>query len=305
MEKITDKNYIEISDDFKIQQLLYLLLDKFHCVCEMNGLKYSLYFGSLIGAIRHKAIIPWDDDIDIVMPRPDYNKLISIINNGADNSLIAYDPNNEEKYAYPFVKVGLKNTVLIEKTVIKDYSKISLYIDVFPMDAIPPENEKHRSNLLLQQLRREHDFYCTKLSLSPVVWKKPFILIRIIKKLFLYLRGGVERINRATLSEIDKYSYDSSSIITYRNTSVRCSQKYEIEKKEFDKTHLTQFGPIYCRIFDEYDAILKRIFGDYMTPPPKTKQVSNHDYSLYIDQTDNILMQCIDGYRRIIQIHFK
>lgn len=298
VKKTIDQKYIEITDDYKIKQLLYLLLDNFHFFCEKNGLKYSLYFGSLIGAVRHKAIIPWDDDIDIVMPRPDYDKLILSLKNEQNSCLQVYDPNTEKKYAYPFVKVGLKNTILVEKTVIDQYSRISLYIDVFPMDVVPSENDKQQSNQRLQKLRREHDFYYTKLKTSPTLWKKPFIIFRAIKKLFLYFRGGLTRINCATISEIDKYSYEESSIITYRNTSIRCSQKYEIDKQEFEHTHLTEFGPIICRIFDEYDVILRRIFGDYMTPPPKEKQISCHNYTLYIDKTDKKLIQCLNGYQK-------
>ena len=66
------KDYVEVNDVKVIQKLLFVLLDEFHRICEENNLIYNIEYGTLIGAVRHKDIIPWDDDIDVSMPRPDF-----------------------------------------------------------------------------------------------------------------------------------------------------------------------------------------------------------------------------------------
>lgn len=286
-------DYIKISDITEIQQLLYHLLERFHNICEENRLRYSLYFGSLLGAVRHSAIIPWDDDVDIVMPRPDYNKLLDLLHDNNNEELFLYDISVNDSYAYPFAKIGLNHTLLIEESVSEKYNRIKLFIDVFPMDAVPSYDKKEKSSAHLQRLRRDHDFYINRIASSPVLWKKPYIIVRLIRRFILDIRGGLKRINNDTLREITKYEYDSSDIISYRNTSIRSALRYEISKKEFDNRHIVPFGHIKCWIFDNYDTILTRIFGDYMTPPPEDKRNSDHPYTLYVDRNCQELIDCI------------
>ena len=124
-----------------MQEMLKSLMKDVHDICEKHGLVYNLYGGSLLGAVRHQDIIPWDDDIDITMPRPDYEKLKTIINQEYSDRFDLYDY-PRDNYIYPYVKLCKKSTVLFEDVLRDKYCKLGLYIDIFPMDGIPETDDK-------------------------------------------------------------------------------------------------------------------------------------------------------------------
>ncbi|MCD8380781.1 MAG: LicD family protein, partial [Lachnospiraceae bacterium] len=133
------KDYIEVSCEKEIQKFLLYLLKEFHEFCEKNNLIYNVFGGTFLGAVRHQGMIPWDDDIDVTMPRGDYEKLIGLIKSGMDNRFkIACYP--DKNYCYPFAKLELVGTILIENSISK-YNKHALYIDVFPVDGYPKKSE--------------------------------------------------------------------------------------------------------------------------------------------------------------------
>ena len=122
MKKLTDKEVKQIELD---------ILEYVHNFCEENGLKYIMNYGTLIGAVRHKGFIPWDDDIDISMPRADYEKLIaSFPKNGRYKIL---DHRTSKDYFNNFVKVIDTNTKIVDNRNDKTYES-GLFIDIFPMD---------------------------------------------------------------------------------------------------------------------------------------------------------------------------
>ena len=121
----------QITDIHELRQLQMGILDHVHAFCEANGLTYFLSSGMLIGAVRHGGYIPWDDDIDIYMPRCDYERFLQIY---SDPSGVyrAIDPQRDPKYYYTFAKVIDQRTLMLEKEV-KGY-EIGVYIDIFPLD---------------------------------------------------------------------------------------------------------------------------------------------------------------------------
>ena len=112
------------------------ILKKFISFCDENNLTYYICGGTLLGAIRHKGFIPWDDDIDVMMPRNEFEKLEKILNEKkiAENlSFISYDNGNMH---YPFGKV-INTNIKIDDSCVKDKLEQYLWIDIFPMDGIP------------------------------------------------------------------------------------------------------------------------------------------------------------------------
>lgn len=87
----------------EVQQRAVNILMYIDKICRKNELKYTIFYGSLIGVERHKGFIPWDDDIDIVMPRPDYNKLIDLLKTDENYTLLAFETRTH--YRYPFAKL--------------------------------------------------------------------------------------------------------------------------------------------------------------------------------------------------------
>ena len=133
---------IKVTELEQVQALLYDLMANFHNICEENGLYYVVFGGTLLGAVRHQAMIPWDDDVDVCMPRKDYEKFCEIIGK-KHSELHTINVYPQKNYIYEFAKFGLKRSLLIEKYLRPSFSKEKLYIDVFPIDGYPTvEDEK-------------------------------------------------------------------------------------------------------------------------------------------------------------------
>ena len=125
-----DENYVQLNGSKEIQTVLLYIFRLFHDLCEKYGLIYNAFGGTMLGAVRHNGFIPWDDDIDVTMPREDYERLVKILRNDNDSELLV-QCFPDENYIYPFAKVGLKETVLVENVVKNPYDKLTLSIDVF------------------------------------------------------------------------------------------------------------------------------------------------------------------------------
>ena len=121
------------NDNFK-RIALDILLD-FDNLCRRNGIKYSLAYGTLIGAVRHKGYIPWDDDIDVIMLRDEYEKFVKIANKlKREHTFISLDTNT--LYSAPLAKI-YNNTTVLKETKHRDLIDIGVYIDVFVFDYVP------------------------------------------------------------------------------------------------------------------------------------------------------------------------
>ena len=134
------------------------ILEKFAEFCECNDLKYYLAYGTLIGAVRHKGYIPWDDDIDLEMPRKDYNKLMEIL--AKQKNLITQNIEIKtpysDNYQYPFIKV-IDNTTFVQETSMRKKYTTSIWIDIFPLDNIPDDEKEQKK--FIEKLYKMNKYY--------------------------------------------------------------------------------------------------------------------------------------------------
>ena len=119
------------------------ILDYVTELCNKNNLTYFLGGGTLLGAVRHKGFIPWDDDVDIMMPREDYDKLAQVISNIDNNRFLYLNYKDNNDYYYPFAKVVDKRTKVKELDC-KEIKDLGVYIDIFPIDNVSDDMQENK-----------------------------------------------------------------------------------------------------------------------------------------------------------------
>lgn len=120
----------------KLHVTLIEILDYVVSLCEKHNIQYCLIYGSALGAYRHKGFIPWDDDMDIAMPRDDYEKFISIMKCQTDAQFSIQSEETEDSYFLTFAKVRKRGTIFVESIAEKKYKNNGIYIDIFPLDLV-------------------------------------------------------------------------------------------------------------------------------------------------------------------------
>ena len=256
-------NYLTLDEVKKCELDILKYIDY---ICTQNNLKYFLSFGTLIGAVRHKGFIPWDDDIDISMPREDYEKLILIMQKQEDEryKVLSY---RTKKYPYPFIKVTDSYTKIEDDGVV-DYPYKGLWIDIFPIDGF---KSQRRSILSKVTIFIEHMRSLASYKRLPDRHKKRK-WIRCISKLFGY---------RFFLYLIERISYNKR-FYTNPYAGVYYAPVKILPKSVYGNGVKAQFENMTFTIPSDYDAFLKEEYGDYMKLPPKELQISHCVKAYYI-----------------------
>ena len=128
----------------RVQQTELDILEVVHNICVENNLKYSIAYGTLIGAVRHHGFIPWDDDIDICMPREDYERFIKIWPSYQFDGYILQNLDTDEDFTQNFTKIRKKNTTFLQKGEEKYKYNKGIFIDIFPGDRVPNSSIKRK-----------------------------------------------------------------------------------------------------------------------------------------------------------------
>lgn len=258
------------------KKIILNVLIKVDRICRANNLRYSLFYGTLLGAIRHHGFIPWDDDIDIIMPIEDYDKLANIISE-CDYGLNFIRPEENEDTCFPFGKVCDTSTRIIEGNLgqIEGYGA---YIDIFPFFKIPPEKKWSRtakwstprrfaSYAKLKKIRK------TTSLITNVGRTVEFIITRMMnpRKLALIPMRDGRKANTFVNENKTDYLY---GVLFHAS---------RFPKEIFDNQVEADFEgyPMMCT--NNPDQNLTIFFGDYMKLPPEEQRVSHHNIICYVD----------------------
>ena len=264
-------------DKNKIQQKELQILKCVGRFCEKNHLKYYLAGGTLLGAIRHKGFIPWDDDIDICMPRPDYERFIRSFN--STNNLMIKS-SSLGNWNAPFAKV-LDLSTKVESQFSED--EVHLWIDIFPVDGLPSDITEVKN--IYEKCSKYRQLYCTgnaRLGEGKTVLRKyaKYILKPLI------CAYGVKRLSEKIETIARSHSYDDSKyvgIVTWGLYGVG----ERMLKTEFEKGVSVEFEGHQFPAMSCWDGYLSGIYGDYMQLPPVEKR-KTHDITVYVN-SDKII----------------
>ena len=245
--------------------------------CDEHNLRYFLTYGSLIGAVRHHGFIPWDDDIDIQMPREDYNVLIKTFNQEKKNSNYELIAPGECKSRHSIVKIIDLRTVKIEPGIDYSHGMLGIDVDIFPIDGMPSdEGEYLRWRKQLFRYYRRYDAAVKERKGSI----KHIIYLNLMSPPFVPAKFWLN----CALKLHKKYPYKESEFVgtmemVWNGTGNR------VKKSVFDEEIEAEFEGRVFKIPKFYDELLTALYGDYMELPPKEKQITHHKNNVFWKDT--------------------
>jgi lipopolysaccharide cholinephosphotransferase len=262
MRRITDIN--------ELRNIQMGILDDVHRFCQEQGLTYSLSSGTLIGAVRHQGYIPWDDDIDIYMPRNDYEVFVKTYQSATGYHRVI-NPAAEPHYYYTFAKVVDQRTRMVEDEV--EGYEIGVFIDVFPIDYVSDDAKERerifRKKYLLYKIRR------CKLSQSNPLRVNGALPLRsrVGYLCYKYWPMTVAQLNRKIRRLIVR---DNPTHHLCNMTEAGPRKDAAFPADDFAATVEMLFEGKKYMVMEGYDEYLTQTYGDYMTLPPEDQRVTHH-----------------------------
>lgn len=253
----------------KIQLEILIELDR---LCRENNIQYSLYFGTLLGAIRHKGFIPWDDDIDVVMHRKEYDKFMNLISDQIGSDFFIQNYETDPMFFRSFSRIRKNNTLYVQRFFKNLDIHHGIFIDVFPFDAVYENVNKERLRIkYLQALRKLNvikHFGVDKNS----SWIK-----KTLQKMIATIIPE-QRFNRYITKINTKRNDMGLEWLSHLTDQIDESKvsKWKIKESELlALTEVTFEGHQFFAI-KTYDKILNRIYGNYMELPPVEERKPHH-----------------------------
>lgn len=250
-------------------QILHVVDD----FCVKNGINYSLAYGTLIGAIRHHGFIPWDDDVDIMMMRPDFERFVALFNHDVSKPFSVASYETDGDFHFPMAKVSCNATNNEEL----GFNKYGYAIDVFPIDKFP-SGEKELSKVLKKKSR-----YWNLMALKAMRWNKArslrknlvMSLSKTIVNLIPY--SSIHRLMRKDVAKYEQLNNDYLLGCFYTPYGGRDV----LPKACFDSFIKIEYEKTYFPVIKSYDVFLSSVYGDYMQLPPEEKRVTHHGFNAY------------------------
>jgi len=257
---------LSIEQIMKLKLMEVDILRQFISICNKLGLKYYIIAGTLIGAVRHCGFIPWDDDIDVAMPREDFDRFVHEGQKYLSKELFIQTHVTDPKYALNIAKIRNSKTTFLEKSSRNCQINSGIFIDIFPLDNYPPNGiramyAKIQNKVYLTAIGRV--FFREKRTLklkinqllSKLIYSSPYKALQKREQFIRSFPNNGLAINYCSL-------YGEKEIVPWEWYGDGTDVQFE---------GLTVKAPL------KYDLLLRQIYGDYMKLPPVDRRVSNHD----------------------------
>lgn len=243
-------------------------------ICQKHDIKYTIIAGTLLGAVRHKGFIPWDDDLDIGMIRSDYERFIEVCKQELSDIYFLQTWETDSGFALPIAKLRKNGTRFVEKNSSDANLHSGIYIDIFPFDNVPKAS--------IRRLLQDRSTYLLKRMLLIRLHYKLWEDNEFFKKMLYKMLGILSRI--LTLNQIKNILYktmtannskDSIKRVTfggaygYKKESICKDWLENLTEIDFENVKLS--APVY------HEEYLTYFYGDYMTPPPENKRFNRHN----------------------------
>lgn len=261
----------DIEEIKKIQLDILKYVDHF---CSQNNIKYALGYGTLIGAVRHKGFIPWDDDIDIIMRRNDYDRFIKLFSKETGRYKV-WAHNLQPDYPIPYAKVTDEKTLKLEGT--NYYVERGVDIDVFPLDDLP--NDEKTIDKVYKKLRilsAIYNFKQIKYSTKRKWYKNLILCLGRIAFFWYSMNKLVADISNNAQSYNGCLGDKCANLVDF-STGIK-----EIMPKSYTDSFVKmQFEDSAFPVPVEYDAYLRCIYGNYMELPPEEERITHHSFNAW------------------------
>lgn len=263
------------------------LLNEVDRICHKHEINYMLFAGTLLGAVRHQGFIPWDDDLDIIMLRSEYEKFLEVAKEEIDQNIFYLQSEYSEHWPMFFSKLRLQNTAAIEKYHPKDkLIHQGIYIDIFPCD-----------NLSDIPIVRKVQFFASKVVIAKGLYSRGYETDNRTKKIFLQL---CRLLPRKLFHAITRLKCRGNTKMVH--CFLGCASLYE--KSTFPRMWFTEsmnmkFEENQYPVSAYYDDLLTQLYEDYMTLPEEAQRICKvhavivdvkHSYQIYLkEQSDMII----------------
>ncbi|WP_288162054.1 LicD family protein [Dubosiella newyorkensis] len=263
-----------------VQNISLEILKTISDICEKKGFNYYLMYGTLLGAIRHEGFIPWDDDLDIMMPRNDYERLLRYLQSHKQEypDLDIFNPQTCKDYPYMITRISNNKYKIVTENE-KDYG-LGVFIDIYPFDGLGNNSliatiHGLRGDLLSSLCFQSTREYFTLANTESFLKKSAKYPIFLLSKLLgtKVLMNKLEKLSH-------KYDYKTSNFVGCV-TWLSGGKKDIFQKKYFTKTIKKKFENYYFNVPNGYEIILKQIYGNYHELPPMNQRVGHHFYKIY------------------------
>lgn len=277
---------------WKVEEGIYL---EFARICDKYNLRYFCAYGTALGAIRHKGFIPWDDDMDMGMPREDYEKFLEIAPQELRENFELLEARNTKGYVLPFAKLTRSDTTFVEATDIDRKYHSGIFIDIFPFNAVPEDFEERkkieRKCWFIARLMVLCDYPKPKLPATITGSKKSLVyaVCNIVHFGLKLLGMTPEKLQKKYIKYASKYGKTHKDAYLYADFGTY-NAEIDFGKSDqfFEESTLlpsknVPFDDIFVKVPNDYDKYLRDSYGDYLVLPPQKDRHSHNPEILDFD----------------------